>query len=138
MSVLTVALVVVVLAGLLGVGYAMFAPRRKAVRLQADPPNREPLLVDTGWTNGAGGEFSGLSESARCDMIFAVADLGDDRSFALLEHALDDPSEAVALAAAHALATRGSTGVVERYLAAHPGERAQRIAGTLALLTSEG
>lgn len=137
MSALTVALIVVAVAAIAGVTYAMMAPRRAAARREAAAV-RQPLHASSDWTHGAGDEFAGMSESARCDMIFAVADLGDDGSHALLEHALDDPSEAVALAAAHALATRGSTAVVERYLAAHPGERAQRIAGTLSLLTSEG
>jgi len=126
--------IVFVLGAALGL-YAFFAPRRKASRLVAAPP--EPLQTQTGWTNAAGAEFSGLPESARCDMIFAVAALDDDRSRQLLEHALGDPSEAVALAAAHALATRSCTAVVDRYLDAHPGARSQRIAETLALLRPE-
>ena len=40
-------------------------------------------------------------------MIFAVAALDDDASQHLLEHALGDPAEAVATAAAHALITHG-------------------------------
>lgn len=67
-------------------------------------------------------------------MIFAVAALDDDASQHLLEHALGDPAEAVATAAAHALITHGHASVVEGFLAAHPGERADRIAATLALL----
>ena len=95
---------------------------------------RPPLAVETGWTHAAGDEFAGLSESARCDMIFAVAALDDDASHQLLEHALADPAEPVAIAAAHALATHGHTDAVERFLAANPGGRADRIAATLALL----
>ena len=133
--------VVLALVGIAIVGYAMFAPRRRAsekvpVRV-AEAVVREPLRTDTQWTHAAGEEFSGLAESARCDMVFAVAALDDDRSQQLLEHALDDPSEAVGLAAAHVLAGRGQTAVVERYLAGHPGERAERIAHALALLAPE-
>jgi hypothetical protein len=67
-------------------------------------------------------------------MIFAVAALDDDASQRLLVHALDDPAEPVALAAAHALVTHGRTEAVETFLATHPGARADRIAATLALL----
>jgi len=122
---------VVVIAVLVG-AYAVFAPRRKAEHVR--DPQRSTLSAQTGWTSAAGDEFAGLSESARCDMIFAVAALDDDASRGLLEHALADPAEPVAIAAAHALATHGRTVVVERFLAANPGERADRIAATLALL----
>jgi hypothetical protein len=122
--------IVVVAAGV--AAYAFFAPRRTAQHVRT--PEREPVVAPTGWTNAAGAEFGELSESARCDLIFAVAALDDGPSQLLLEHALGDPSEAVATAAAHALATHGRTEVVERFLAGHPGERADRIAATLALL----
>jgi hypothetical protein len=112
--------------------YAFFAPRRQAEHVRT--PERSPLSAQTGWTSAAGDEFAGLSESARCDMIFAVAALDDDASRHLLEHALGDPAEAVATAAAHALVTHGQTSVVESFLAAHPGERTDRIAAILALL----
>jgi hypothetical protein len=87
------------------------------------------------WTGQAGEGFEGLSEAARCDMIFAIAELpGDDRT-AMLQEALDDPSEAVALAAANALTARGDGAVVQTYFAARPGARSQRIARDLSLLT---
>lgn len=123
---------VLVLAALLG-AYALLAPRRRVARV-AEEPERAPLAAQTGWTSAAGEEFAGLSEAARCDMIFAVAALDDDASQRLLEHALGDPAEPVAIAAAHALATHGRTDAVERFLAANPGGRADRIAATLALL----
>jgi HEAT repeat protein len=132
-----VALLIVFAIGAIVVAYAIFAPRRAAQKREPESV-RSSLHAGSDWTHGAGAEFAALSEPARCDMIFAVAALDDDRSSELLERALDDPSEAVALAAAHALAGRGSSPVVERYLASHPGERADRIAGTLALLRSEG
>ena len=81
-----------------------------------------------------GHEFAGLNASARCDLIFAVAALEDERSRELLEQALDDPSEPVALAAAHALVSHGHRAHVDRYLAANPGARATNLAGMLALL----
>jgi hypothetical protein len=130
---LTIILAIVFLVGVGIVIYTFVAPRHKAQRLPAEEP-RAPLSTTTAWTNEAGGEFAGLSESARCDMIFAVAALDDERSEHLLEYALDDPSEPVALAAAHALASGGRTAVVEAYLAAHPGTRGDRIAHTLSLL----
>jgi hypothetical protein len=122
---------VLILGALIG-AYAIFAPRRKAEHVHES--RSAPLSAPTGWTSAAGDDFAGLSESARCDMIFAVAALDDDASVSLLEHALADPAEPVALAAAHALASHGRTGAVESFLAANPGERADRIAATLALL----
>lgn len=89
----------------------------------------------TSWTGRAGEGFENLSEAARCDMIFAIAELpGDDRT-ATLQQALDDPSEAVALAAANALTVRGDGAVVQSHLASRPGARSERIARDLSLLT---
>jgi hypothetical protein len=105
--------------------------RRRPARIE---PRREPQRDAAGWTRAAGEEFADLSEADRCDLVFAVAALDDPRSQRLLEHALDDPSEAVALAAARAMANRGRTPELERYLA-RPGERSRRIAATLRLFT---
>ena len=93
-----------------------------------------PSQATTAWTNEAGEEFAGLSESARCDLIFAVAALDDERSQNLLEYALNDPAEPVSLAAAHALAGHGRRALVDAFLSSHPGARADRIAQALALL----
>jgi hypothetical protein len=128
----TIGLIIVLIGGVLIGIYAMTAPR-KTPEPQPEPPP-EPLLATTDWTSEAGDEFSGLSESARCDLVFAVAALDDERSQQLLEHALHDPAEAVCLAAAHALATNGRRAIVERFLAEHPGERADRISQALMLL----
>ena len=85
------ALVIVLVAGAALGLYALMAPRRKAPeRVRA--PDRDALQTPTGWTDAAGAEFGALAEPARCDMIFAVAALDDDRSLQLLEYALDDPS----------------------------------------------
>lgn len=89
------------------------------------------------WTGDAGEEFAGLSESARCDFVFAIAALEGQRSQDLLARALEDPSETVALAAARALVARGKREDVERYLTAHPDQRSRRIAATLDLMATE-
>jgi len=132
MSMIATAALLALVAGLLLAFYAWRAPRRTAEAQLA----REgaPLQATTAWTNEAGAEFAGLSESARCDLVFAVAALDDERSQKLLEHALNDPAEAVSLAAAHALAGHGRRALVDGFLASHPGARADRIAQALALL----
>jgi hypothetical protein len=131
-SLIAAAALLVLVAGLFIGLYAWLAPRRAAeARLAREGP---PLQATTAWTNEAGDEFTGLSEAARCDLIFAVAALGDERSQHLLEYALNDPAEAVSLAAAHALAGHGRRAAVDAYLTSHPGARADRIAQALALL----
>jgi len=131
-SLIAVSALLALVAGILLGVYAWLAPRRLAQARRA----REgaPLQATTAWTNEAGEEFGGLSEAARCDLVFAVAALDDERSQKLLEHALRDPAETVALAAAHALAGHGRRPLVEAYLASQPGARADRIAQALALL----
>ncbi len=133
MGPIAIALIVAFAIGaVLGI-YALLAPRRNAEKAPVEVP-RQDLRVDTAWNAATQAEFDSLPEAARCDMIFAVSALEDERSAQLLEHALSDPSEAVALAAARALKERGSSETVDAYLARHPGERAERIAHTLSLL----
>ena len=134
MTPVLIVLVIMFVAGVAIGVYVRLAPRPPQIQAAA-PQHLEPWHASTDWTAQAGAEFSGLAESARCDLVFAVADLNDERSQQMLLHALDDPSDAVALAAAHALAQRGSGDAVHEYVESHPGERAQRIAQTLALLT---
>ena len=132
MSTIVIILVAILVIGA-GIGIiAVAAPRRSAAELR----KREgpPVQTTTDWTNEAGEEFAGLTESARCDMVFAVAALDDERSQRLLVHALNDPAEAVSIAAAHALAGSGRRTIVAEYLGSHPGLRADRIAQALALL----
>jgi hypothetical protein len=114
---MAIAALLALIAGLLLAFYAWRAPRRIAEAQRA----REgaPLQATTAWTNEAGAEFAGLSEAARCDLVFAVAALDDERSQKLLEHAL---------------AGHGRQALVEAYLSSHPGARADRIAQALALL----
>jgi hypothetical protein len=131
-SLITTAALLILVAGVLIGLYAWRAPRRALeARISRDGA---PLQATTAWTNEAGAEFAGLSEAARCDLVFAVAALDDERSQKLLEYALNDPAEPVSLAAAHALAGHGRRGLVDAYLASHPGARADRIAQALALL----
>lgn len=115
MLAVTLVLAVLVVA-LATAGYALVRPRRKS---DAD------LLID---------EFGKLSNAQRCEFVFAVATLDDPSSLRLLELALDDPCEAVALAAAHALTTAGRTAPLERFLSEHPGGRAESITASLELL----
>ena len=135
MTPLLIFLLVVLVVGAAIGAYALLAPRK--VEAPAPVPEQrsvEPLRVSSAWTSEAGEEFGGLSEAARCDMVFAVADLEDERSRGLLVHALDDPSETVALAAGHALMNAGRADQVKAYAAQHPGTRAQTLMETLALL----
>lgn len=142
MSLVLVVLIVAFVAGVALGLYAWLAPRAVPVKRDLAAPKPPPVPAPerrafdktTDWTQEAGAEFAGLSESARCDLVFAVADLQDERSQQLLLHALGDPSEAVVLAAAHVLARRGQSGIVHQYAEEHPGERAERIVQTLALM----
>lgn len=120
-----------VLLGAAIVSAAILLARRRPSRIGS---RIEPLGDARGWTQAAGEEFAHLSDADRCDLVFALAALEDPRSEQLLENALDDPSEAVALAAARAMASRGRSAELERYLAL-PGERSRRIAATLELFT---
>ena len=134
MTIIWAVLALALIAGIVLGAYALLAPRAKPAEPAAAPKRIEPWVATTDWTTEAGTEFAGLSESARCDLIFAVADLDDERSQRLLLHALDDPSDAVALAAAHALTRRGAASALEEYAQRHPGERSERFARTLELL----
>ncbi len=132
MNLLDLALIAIAVLGIAVAVAAAMAPR--ATRRPALPAAL-PTDAD-GWTRAAGAEFANLSESARCEMVFAVGALDDERAQQLLEHALGDPSAAVALAAAHTLVGGGRAAVVEAFLRAHPGEHAERIAQALDLLGS--
>ena len=125
--------------GLLGVAlflYAKFAPSKTAAQSLNSKiePAQVAEPVESPWTNEAGAEFAGLSESARCDLIFAVAALDDEASARLLVHALDDPSPTVALAAAHALARGGRIDEVSEYARTHDGARSEELLQLLSLL----
>jgi len=102
--------------------YAMFAPR-KPVAVEAAPPEA-PSETRAEQT-----------EAQRVDAVFAMGALDGDESTRRLTAALEDPSETVALAAAHALAGSGRGEVVRAYIAAHPSERNTRLSVTLDLLS---
>ncbi len=135
-SLLLAAILVAMIAALVAqrvylaqVRHARVLPASAAPPLASLPP-----AATADWTRAAGEEFTNLSEAERCDLVFAFAALDDSASEALLEGALEDPSEAVALAAARAFVNRGRDAVVERALATHPGERSRRIKEALDLL----
>ncbi len=114
----------IVLLALLAIGiavgaYAIFAPRRPAVAVEAAS------------TPVAASRSSAASEAERVDAVFAMGALDGDEATRRLTEALDDPSETVALAAAHALATSGRQGMLRAYVDAHPSERTTRIAETI-------
>lgn len=142
-SLLLVAILVVLIAGLIAwrvylaqSRHARVLPANAAPAIASLPPanaGRAPSPT-ADWTRAAGEEFTDLSEAERCDLVFAFAALDDPASEALLERALEDPSEAVELAAARAFVNRGRDAVVERVLATHSHERAHRIKSTLELL----
>ena len=85
--------IVVVLAAVVAIGavFAMLGMRR-AVRRPVSVPARRYRRMD----QRRGRRIGGLSEPARCEMIFAIAALNDPRALPVLERALADPSETVA------------------------------------------
>lgn len=129
--------VVVFAVGLMLGAYAVFGRKKVPVAVAsappALPPDPRPDEAAT-WTHEAGAEFAGLSESARCDLIFAVGAFNDERSRLLLAHALDDPSTTVALAAAHALTRNGRIDDVREYAQSHEGQRSDELLQLLSLL----
>jgi len=117
---MTYVLAIVAIAIALGIAASIAFGRRPSKPANADP---------------TASEFAALPEPARCDMIFAAASLEDEDSAKLLQFALDDPSEAVTLAAARGLLGRGLAQSVDDYLQRHPGDRTERISRTLTLIS---
>ena len=135
-------LIVIIALFVIGAGIGIYALRAPGARKADEPdaPSRQapvttPEPQPPGWTHEVGSEFSGLSESARCDMIFAVGALGDERSHRLLLHALDDPSATVALAAAHTLARNGRLDDLRQYAQHSSTPRSQELLQLVSLLT---
>ena len=142
MTILIIA-ALVFLIGAAGVVYAIRAPKKEEIR--SEPPTTPAVHVgevelqaapasEAAWASEAGAEFAGLGEPARCDLIFAMAELDDASSLRLLIHALDDPSQTVALAAAHALARSGHIEAVRAYAQTHEGERSTELLQLVSLL----
>jgi len=128
---LNLAALVLLVGGIVLIAYVLLARRRTRVHgalALADPAERPT------WTRQAGEGLGELSESARCDLVFAVGELDDDRSRRMLVHALADPSSAVSLAAAHALARQGHIDQVQAYAASARAERSKELLELLALI----
>ena len=111
------ALRVLLAIGIASGAYAMFAPRK-------------PAAVDAG-PQPSPAEAPPQTEAQRVDAVFAMGALDGEESTRRLTAALDDPSETVALAAAHALAGSGRGAVLTGYAQANPGARAQRLVDTI-------
>ena len=109
---------------------------QRVAPVEALPESSAPSsAVDAAaWGEREAAEFAMLPEAARCDMIFSIEERHDERSAALLAHALGDPSEVVATAAAHALIARGERAAVENYLGGCDDERRASMARTLRAL----
>lgn len=91
-------------------------------------PRREAAVA------GSHDDFKHLNEAERCDYLFALSALDDPSNLFVFRRALDDPSETVAIAAAHSLVAAGRSGEVEALLARRRDARAQHIAAALELL----
>lgn len=130
-TILKIAALILLIAGLALIAYVLPSRRRTRVPLRNDPRD---LDQGAAWTKQAGEELGELSESARCDLVFAVGELDDDSSRRMLVNALADPSSAVSLAAAHALARQGHVTDVQAYAAAVPGERSKELLELLSLI----
>ncbi len=112
---------------------------QRVAPVEALPESSAPSsAVDAAaWGEREAAEFAMLPEAARCDMIFSIEERHDERSAALLAHALGDPSEVVATAAAHALIARGERAAVENYLGGCDDERRASMARTLRALFTD-
>lgn len=117
------------------------APETPAVETpsaEAQPVPQPAAAAAPDALDDARAEFAKLPETARCELLFAAAALDDAHSSRLLVHALDDPSEAVALAAAYGLVRNGRADELHAYVRLNPGARARTVAQTLAMLGSAG
>jgi hypothetical protein len=127
-------IIVLLVIGIALGAYAIFVPRRVA-QVAADAATRDADAVSGAHAFAdPPSPLAGLSEAERCEVVFAMAALGDDESREHLRAALNDPSETVALAAAHALANSGHITAVNVYAQQNPGPRSQKLLDTIALL----
>ena len=132
-------LIALLIIGIALGAYALFAPHR-AKPVPADAANSDVETNANGVSNAHAfpdppSALAGLSEAERCEVVFAMATLDDDESREHVRTALNDPSETVALAAAHALASSGHIAAVNAYAQANPGPRSQKLLDTIALLS---
>lgn len=131
MNALIVFLAVIFVAGLAAGAYAIFAPKK----IPAPVPVPVPAAAPEAAIAAPQAEFDSLGDSARCDFIFGIGVLEDERTRSLLFHALDDRSEAVALAAAHVLARSGSIDEVRRHVATQDPSRRDALMQLLSVMT---
>jgi hypothetical protein len=124
-----IAAVAAIVVAILAIAIVTALGRRRAVPVTL---SQQPSSPAPAWT---GDEFAGLSEAARCDLVFALQELPGDERTSTLVGALDDPSETVALAAAKALTARGERAQVDRYFEERPGARSDRLRNDLSLLS---
>ncbi len=110
------------------------AERAAPVEALPQAASSSSAIEAAAWGAREAADFAMLPEAARCDMIFSIEERRDERSAALLAHALSDPSEVVATAAAHALIARGERAAVESYLGGCDDERRASMARTLRAL----
>lgn len=126
------ALVLVAILGIVLIVVARFArrpaPLTLPVRIDATP-----VGDGSGFDRESAVEFDGMPEDARCEMLFSVALLDNERSRKLLEHALSDKSRTVALAAARGLISAGRGIDVTAYIEQHPGTHSDELASALQL-----
>jgi hypothetical protein len=130
-AILTTAVLLALIAGIALFAYLFFSRRRSRIELAHSGP---PVTRAVEWTRQAGDDLGELNEPARCDLVFAIAELDDDRSRALLIDALADPSSTVSLAAAHALARKGHGSDVQLYASKANGERSKELLELLSLI----
>lgn len=139
MSTLVIVLLAAFAVGLAGLAYAAFAPKRvpqeEAVPVAPAPATPAGAVGASSWTDSALREFDALGDAARCDFVFAVGALPDERTRRILLHALDDRSEAVALAAAHVLARAGALDDVRRAVAHQDPARREALMQLLSVIT---
>lgn len=129
MNALIVFLAVIFVAGLAAGAYAIFAPKKSPA------PVPVPVAAPEAAIAAPEAEFDSLGDSARCDFIFGISVLEDERTRSLLFHALDDRSEAVALAAAHVLARSGNIDEVRRHVATQDPSRRDALMQLLSVMT---
>jgi len=124
----------VVLIAVLAIVYVFFMLQRRPKLPACGGVLERPRQLSLNWTKEAGEDLGELNEPARCDLIFAASQLGDERSHRLLLSALADPSATVSLAAAHALARTGHIRDVQDYAASAESERSKELLQLLALI----
>ena len=124
----------VLLIAVLTSAYILLVVRRRPPQPACGGVLARPNELSLAWIKNVGEDLGDLNEPARCDLIFAAAQLDDERSHRLLINALADPSSTVSLAAAHALARSGHIQDVKKYAASTEGQRSKELLELLTLM----